>query len=116
MYDLFKNAKHSASAQQKIQELIHENFVDGHLGLPEMFWVVRLPEPQAFDKDSKDSLQKLFREVRRLPGRGSLGDGRGDHQRGRGLTHLYVSISALEAGFTAAQAQPLTLFSSSLAS
>ncbi|CAJ1438761.1 unnamed protein product [Effrenium voratum] len=42
MYDLFKSAKHSQSAQQKIQELIQENFVDGSLGLSEMFWVVRL--------------------------------------------------------------------------
>lgn len=42
MYDLFKNAKHSPSAQEKIQELIQENFVDGSLGLSEMFWVVRL--------------------------------------------------------------------------
>jgi len=42
MYDLFKNAKHSLAAQEKIQELIQENFVDGSLGLSEMFWVVRL--------------------------------------------------------------------------
>lgn len=40
--DLFKSAKHSAPAQLKIQELIQENFVDGSLGLSEMFWVVRL--------------------------------------------------------------------------
>jgi len=42
MYDLFKSAKQTQAAQQKIQELIQENLVEGSLGLAEMFWVVRL--------------------------------------------------------------------------
>eukprot|EP00440_Ansanella_granifera_P004990 gb/GFBE01005410.1/.p1 GENE.gb/GFBE01005410.1/~~gb/GFBE01005410.1/.p1 ORF type:complete len:817 (+),score=224.13 gb/GFBE01005410.1/:1-2451(+) len=42
MYELFKSARHSRSAQEKIREIIKENAVDGMLGLQEMFWVVRL--------------------------------------------------------------------------
>jgi len=42
MYELFKFARQTQAAQQKIQELIQENLVEGSLGLAEMFWVVRL--------------------------------------------------------------------------